>query len=97
MDQVSREDTFVEGGVMVLGAKHSSHSVRDDPLVDLRVSDFKVLEQLEEFPVLCKSRRESWVAVDEGDETAKVGLLATPEEGISNVFGVFQGKEEPVP
>ena len=73
---------------MVLGAKHSSHSVCDNPLVNLRVGDLKVLEQLEEFPVLSESRRESWVAVNEGDEMVQVGLLATPEEGVSNVFGV---------
>ena len=97
MDEVSREDTFVEGGVVVLGAKHSSHSVRNDPLVDLRVGDLEVLEQLEELSMLRESRREMWVAVNEGDESAQVGLLATPEEGVSNVFGVFQGKEKSVP
>ena len=96
MDQVSCEDSFVERGIMVLGAEHSSHSVRDDPLVDLRVGDLEILEELEEFSMLSKSRRETWVAVDEGNETAKVGLLATPKERVSNVFGVFQGKEEPV-
>ena len=81
---------------MVLGAEYSSHTVRDDPLVNLRVSDLEILEELEEFSMLSKSRRETWVAVDEGDETAKVGLLATPKEGIADVFWVFQGKEEPV-
>ena len=96
MDKVSREDTFVERGIMILGAEHSSHSICDDPLVDLRVGDLKVLEQLEEFPVLCKTRGQTWVAVDEGDETAKVSLLATPKEGIADIFWVFQGKEESV-
>ena len=52
MDQVSREDSFVEGRIMVLGAEHSSHTVRDDPLVDLRIGDFKVLEELEELAVV---------------------------------------------
>ena len=96
MDEVSREDSFVEGGVVVLGTEHSSHTVCDDPLVDLRVRDLEVLEQLEELSMLGESRRETWVAVDEGDETAKVGLLATPKEGVTDVFWVFQGKEEPV-
>ena len=81
---------------MVLGAEYSSHTVCDDPLVDLRVGDFEVLEEFEELSMLSESRRETWVAVDEGDETAKVGLLATPKEGIADVFWVFQGKEEPV-
>ena len=97
MDEVSREDSFVEGGIMVLGAEYSSHTVRDDPLVDLRVRDLEVLEQLEELSMLGESRRETWVAVDEGDETAQVSLLATPKERIADVFWVFQGKEESVP
>ena len=96
MDQISREDAFVEGRIVIFGAEHSSHTVRDDPLVDLRIGDFKVLEELEELSMLSESRRETWVAVNEGNESAQVGLLATPEEGISNVFGVFQGKEEAV-
>ena len=96
MDQVSCEDAFVEGGVVVFRAKNSSHSVRYNPLVDLRVGDLEVLEQLEELSMLGESRRETWVAVDEGDETAKVSLLATPKEGIADVFWVFQGKEESV-
>ena len=86
----------MERGIMVLGAEHSSHSVRDDPLVDLRVGDLEVLEEFEELSVLSESRRETWVTVDESDESAQVGLLATPEEGVADVFWVFQGKEEAV-
>ena len=96
VDKVSREDSFVERGIMILGAEYSSHTVRDNPLVDLRVSNLEVLEQLEELSMLGKSRRESRVAVDEGDETAKVSLLVTPKEGIADIFWVFQGKEESI-
>ena len=97
VDQVSCEDAFVEGGVVVFRAKNSSHSVRYNPLVDLRVGDLEVLEEFEELSMLSESRRETWVAVDEGDETAQVSLLATPKERIADVFWVFQGKEESVP
>ena len=44
VDQISCEDAFVEGRIVVFGAEHSSHSICDDPLVDLRVGDLKVLE-----------------------------------------------------